>query len=75
MNIDYEYIVSDSTKKRFLVISSTNQKFIGKEFTVHTHIRNSVQLPFTDIEYNCISFNGVELTLKHGDDLIIGSLF
>jgi hypothetical protein len=60
--------------KTFIVTESTNEEYVREFFEIDTKIKQNVVLPFTDMEYRCVMFNGVEVQLTNGEEQIIGSL-
>jgi hypothetical protein len=60
--------------KKFVVKESTDKTFINEYFHIETMIKQNVILPFCKHPYRCTMFNGVEVQLIHGDNIIVGSL-
>jgi hypothetical protein len=60
--------------KRFIVIESNDNEFIGEFFEIETQIRNHVTLPFTNEEYRCVMYNGIDVQLVHDEKIIVGTL-
>lgn len=60
--------------KRFIVLESDNTEFIGQFFEIETQIRSHVTLPFTNEQYRCVMFNGVDIQLVNNDKIIKGTL-
>lgn len=54
--------------KRFIVIDSTDEKFNGQLFFSETAIRTIVKLPFTNEEYRCTMFNGIDIKLVNNNN-------
>jgi len=62
-------------KKRFMVTDSSNPEFRRQVFEIQTEIKQMVDLPFTDEQYRCFMFNGIQVRLVKDDEYIIGELF
>lgn len=60
--------------KRFIVLNSTDKDFIGKLFYSNTEITKMVTLPFTNEQYRCTMFNGIDIRLVNGDKEIKATL-
>lgn len=60
--------------KNFKVIKTSEMEFHGKVFSSRTEIRKYVDLPFTDKQYRCFSFDGWRIKLVRGDKYILGVL-
>ena len=60
--------------KRFKVIESSNDTFLGKFFNTETRIKKPVILPFTIDNYRCSMFDGLRVRLVYEEDYIIGIL-
>lgn len=60
--------------KRFMVLNSTDKEFIGEIFFSNTEITKMVKLPFTNEQYRCTMFNGMDMRLVKDDKEIIATL-
>lgn len=61
--------------RRFIINDSSNPEYVGNVFEIRTEIKKIVSLPFTDEEYRCTMFNGIQVKLVNGEEYIIGDLY
>lgn len=61
--------------KKFRIIEASESKFKGLHFKAETEIKQQVFLPFTDEEYRCFMFNGLQIKLVKEDKYILGVLY
>ena len=47
---------------------------MDREFECNTEIKNNVSVPFSENEYRCTMFNGIEIQLVNGKDEIRGRI-